>query len=881
MKKHILPLLLAVFIPFASMAQGAGSTAQTVITESLSVLPAKDPGSYKATMGKLAATGSEGIVKLASMLGPAESTDNNIVEYAIDGVTEYVSAPGREAQRRQIVEGLKKALEQTNDNPNRAFLMTMLQRTANASDAPFFVKYLNDSYLSDWAINGLITIPGTEATLLGLIKEAPAPSETLANAAARKQLRDAEPYILKWASSVKPADARAYYKALAEIGTSKSLPLLAKQAKAINYGWQPNGATEDYTLLLGNMVKNGEAKQAAGVARKLMKATDRANVRGAALNVIFAAEGEKALPLLLQAMNDKDRAYRANALKSVNDWADKTAAEEALGKIAKAKGDSDVKADIINWFGFNGVKSQTDAVLANLGSENPLIASAAIKAAGKLGGEDALNALVGQIGGPNSDEAMAALLAFNGNIYNGVMKLLNGNESMQSAGLKLASARQITDAAPKVFQLLNSPMKEAAYNALPGVVSPKDFQSICALVEQQSANPDPNLEKALIHAIRNNAPSMQYQQLSAQIKKSRAPQNYFTALAITGTPEAINELIATYNNGNGASKEAALNALLEVNSPEMINVLYKIASADKSQNARIMKRYASLVANSGYNNVRKYQLYRKGLEIAGDAATANTLLQEITSTGVYPALLVADRYFADAATAHQAAETVRTLVSKNNFGGAAVRKSLDNARKAYQAGGTADDGYMIKNIDGMLEKLPENGYFAFVEQSAVEPLAVYTVAGKDHSIFNGQALKGKDAKKAKKEAKEAVSNWKLGATDVAYSGSTPSLITVSAPYSDFELIFEWKGDGILGVRSIPAVNLNNGYADGEWNSAYVKVEGNRITLVENGETVFDNASLKAPFEGMAVPEKGAILLGSNGQPLEIRDILIKNLSGAN
>lgn len=881
-------------MPWAVMAQDArGRVTSTIVADALAQLPGKKQKNYNSAMADLASTGTEGVVQLAGMLVPADKGKNSTVEYALYGLTSYVMAPGHEAQRDAVREGLKASIDKCTDNPNRAFLMTLLQNCGTADDASFFAKYVKDSYLQEWAINGLIGLPGTEETLMELVNAEAAPREVLTYAAGKKGLKAAEPVILKWAAEANDADARAYYKALGQIGSSKSMPVLAKAAKAQKYSWEPNAATEAYIALLENMVANGEAKQASAAAKNLIKATDKAHVRGAALNLIFEADGKKALPMLVQAMKDNDRAYRVNALRRAEAWADADV-YAALNKFVTAKGDNLVKADIINWYGANHAADQIDVVLANINSPNQEVATAAIKAAGKIGGEKALDALVAQLGGAKTSAAEAALLAFNGKINPGVIKALDGNADSQIAAMKLASSRKMTEAAPKVFALLNSDnanVKDAAYAALAGVVGPDDFDAVCQLVEKNGANSNQALVNALQSSVRNLSKAEQYAKVMPYINKSKVPYQYYMVLAQAATPEAVAALLKGFNNGTGAAKNMAFAALLNVNSPEMIDVMYGIAVGDKSREAMAMSRYANLVNGSDYTPVRKYQLYRKGLEAATDKKVKNVMLKGLAGTNTYQALVIADKYLSDKATAKAAANTVRTIASKNNggFGGAPVRQALEKTRDVFKAGTSADDGYAVDDINGMLAKLPEAAYETIAGDVALTPVTIDPTTGKALNPAGNKAVKAAAMKKAKAEAAESFKNWTVNDGTIAYKGNVPSVVAFDKPYENFEMMFEWKGNGGLGVRSVPAVKLGCAKCEdkkcksavnpeGEWNTTYVKVLNDRITVVENGVTLIDNKTMVNPYdEAQPVDATGLIQLSSCGKPIEFRDVYVREL----
>ena len=189
MKKLFIILALAVLLPWSSMAQDARMrTSETIIADALNQLPASEKKVFDTVMGELVSTGAEGIAQVAGMLVPAADGKNAIVEYALNGVVAYATTPGKDAEKALVRKGLAQALDACTDNPNKAFLLTLLRICGEAEDAPVFVKYLNDEYLAEWAITGLTFIPGTEDVLLDLMKKEAAPKATLAHAAGIKKL---------------------------------------------------------------------------------------------------------------------------------------------------------------------------------------------------------------------------------------------------------------------------------------------------------------------------------------------------------------------------------------------------------------------------------------------------------------------------------------------------------------------------------------------------------------------------------------------------------------------------------------------------------------------------------------------------------------------
>ena len=891
MKKIFLSLALAALLPFSAVAQDARQrTTATIVADALDQLPAARQKTYDSVMKDLASTGAEGINQLAGMLVPADKGKNATLEYALYAVVSYVAGPDKAAERAEVRKGLKEAIDKCTDNANKAFLMNMLQRCATAEDAPFFVKYAKDSYLADWAINGL-TLEGMDDALLELMKNDGACREKLAYAAGDKKLAAAEPILIGWLKDADAKTKKAIYHALGIIGTAKSLPVLGAAAKADKYDWVPEtDATSAYLRLIKNLA---DQKDKAGVAaaKALLKPANKAFVRGAALEAVVAAEGAKAKALITAALADNNRDYRVNALRLSESFAD-DAWYAAVAKTLKVKGDKQVKADILNWFGTKKAASQIDAIVANMNSANTEIAEAAIAAASKIGGETALNALVAQLNGNNAKAATAALLSFNGKVNDKVIAALDADKATQIAALGIASTRSMEAAADKVFAMLNSSDAEtsaAAYKALVGVVEPKDFGRLCDLIEKGKYTAE--IQNAMKSALLSLPADKQMEVITPAVNKSSNASLYYPVLAQVGNSAAIAEIMKGYN---GNYKKEAFAALLTVDNVEMIDVLYNIAVNDKANAQAALARYTNMVNKSANTNVRKYQLYRKALEIATDAKVQANLLKLLGGTNTYQAFLLASQYLDNKAVAEEAAGAIRNIASKNtgNFGGAPVRNAMEKAIEVFKAIGDADAGYAIDDLKSLLQKLPEAAYAPVFGNETWSVVALNPV--------EKASMKAKKIKKAEAAAAATAAQvWAATETGMAYAGGAAATMGSGKNYENFELMFEWKGEGKagFGVRSIPQIDLggeksgalsgnveNNAPAKladnaaGEWNTVYVKVLNDRVTVELNGVTTANNVILENVYD-RNVPAfvEGQLMLIGEGAPIEFREMYMREL----
>ena len=889
MKKLFIAILLLALVPFAAGAQDARQrTAETIVADALAQLPAQTPKAFDSLMQELAATGADGIRMMAGMLVPASEGKNAVVEYALGGVVSYVSAQGREALAREVCTGLADAVAASTDKPNQAFLLSLLQLCATAREAPVFVKYAGDDYLADYAVRGLISTPGTEETLLALIGESPAPNALLAYAAAEKGLAAAEPALLKWAADP-TADTparQAVYNALAKCGTHASIATLAAAAKADGYAFTKNDATGAYVNLLARLAAAGEQK-ALSAAKALQKPALPQNVRAAGLEIVLAADAKKRTQTVLAALKDADRAYRCAALDYANDFADE-ALYAALVKKLPSLSDA-AKTDVVSWLGARHAASQSAAVVAAMSSPDDELALAAVRAAGKIGGQQALDALIAQLGGAHAKEASAALAAFNGKPNAAFVAALDGDPATQANALKLVAKRRITTAADKVFALLGSgdkAVRTAAYDALAGVTTAGDFDRLCDLLDKAQGDDVKALQAGLRNALAPAAPDMQYKLVAGRMAAAPQKARYYPLLAQAATDEAIGALL------KADDPKAAFAALLTVKNPVMIDVLYELAGKNPDWTDAAISRYTDFATASDNTPMRKYQLYRKGLEANPSAKTQNKLLKALSRTPVFPALVLAVKYMDAPATAETAALVVKTVAAKNpGMGGQTVAAALKKALEVYVelAKADADAGYAVDEIKGLMAKLPEAGF----EPLSLEPENRKAVVGNPETR---KAMKPKALAKAQLEADAAMAQkWVLTDGILTAQANAPA-IQFPKQYENFEMILDWKtpGEAGIAVRAIPQIRLggvsgtgmladDKGVADadnrpGNWNTLYVKVVDDRITVFENDVKIVENAVMTNPdMPGEPVSICGCIELIAGTAPVEFRNVYVNEL----
>lgn len=834
--------LLTYLLSFSSAAfaqlDSRNRTTETIIADNLAQLPTQNPETYSQVIGELADTGSEGLLSIIQMLVPADKGKNATFEYAISGIVNYATAPENEKYREGVRKALITGLENCTDNPNKAFLMTELQQCATSADVSVFEKYLSDPYLSAFAERGLKVIPGIDDEVIRLMQQGSTSKEALANIAGFRKLNAdaAEPILLSWVKGADEKTLSAIYPALAVCGTVKSLKVLKTAAQQAVY---PSNAIDAYLTLLHRLSAAGRTKIAAREAQELWKKNEHTFIQDAALQILMKSDKAHIASYLLSALTSGDKDLRNAALSNASAYADPNIYEAVVSKFTALS--TEAQMDVMNWLADHRVSSQIDAVVHAIGSPDNDLSKAAIRAAGIIGGQQALNALIGQLGGKNAPAASAALMAFNGNINDGVVSALNGHAATQVQALKLASARKMYRTYEKVVSLLNASdpsVKEAAYDALGGVAEPDHFSALCRLLEK--GENVPKVQAAAMNAIKTLPGDEQCELIDRQLDKTSNPTFYYPLLGQAGNPAAIQQLLTAYRNGNHTD---ALNALLQVDNPEMIEVLYRLAKeADTPSKDGILNRYLTLVNASAANHDRKFGLYRQALELHPSLAVENKLINALGTTRTLPALMLISTYLDNRATAVQAAYAIKDILGKNTdlLGGSSVKQMLTKARQILRGEQDADAGYAVDEIDGLLAKVAPEGF---------EPVAVTNATGQ------------KPFKSTK-------------------------------TYENVEFYIDWKSAdaAVLAVRSMPAVSLSpsevvflhgEGKAaaiPGEWNTLYVKVLNDRLFVKSNGKTVVENAVLKNTPDTKPIRTEGLIEFATGkGGEAELRNLYIREL----
>lgn len=901
-------------------------TVETIVVDVLAAMPAQNSNDFATQISDLAAAAPESVVKVASMMKPAaEGVKNNLCEYALTGLSSYVSANKQYAD--QVREGFTQAIKATADPTNKAFLMTQMRPLATLADAPLFLEYVADADLGSTAIGALVDIPGTEDILLNAIKAGKGDKALLASAAAEKGLAAAEPILQGWLGEASSApELRAICSSLASIGSASSLDVLKTYS------------TPDYAALAVDLANGRNTKAVAKAAKSLLESGVSAYKSAGAL-AQMKNNPAKALKTLASAVSSDDIAFRNSVINDASSIVGTNAVATLLTKKFSKLTD-DAKVDVLSFLGNNKVASAESLVASLVDSDNSNIANAAIAAAGKIGGKQSLNALASQLAGKNGASALSALKSYKGDIQDAIGTVLDkelaaiaSSENKDSKSLinivNLISSRRLTGLAPKMYELAqSSDSKLATFGqaALASVVGAEDIDKLSALVDGSTGDATALYTNALQSALNKLASQDQYSKVSNLISSAKNPSRFFNALAASGTDEAVQQLKEAFDQN---ADKAAFSALCGIKNYKAAEPLLSIAQKYPEYTDHAIENYTYLVSNYESDPDLKRECYAKALSIAQSPDTKYVILKDLSNVPTMKSFLLAGKFLeeADSLLSIPAADAVKRIATNatEELDYNTLKTNLEKAAKVYQKRGLADDEYALKEIDNLLSKAEPSPVSELTDEEKKQgfemlfdgtnldkwqgdkdgyiPMngTIYVSAnyGSTGNLYTAKEYRNFVYRFEFCFLREGVNNGVGIRTPMGVDAAYDGMCECQILDHDADIYSSWLREyqvhgSVYGV--IPATRIVHKPL-GEWSTEEIRVEGDHIKVTVNGQVIVDGDIRKACKGHNVAPDgsdvnpytvdhrnhpgmfnkKGYISFCGHGEGLKIRNVRILDL----
>lgn len=919
----------------------ANRTSKTVAADVLAQMPANEQQSYNELIGQLSQAGEGAVQTLIGMMNPPGKGDNAKIDYALSGLSHFVMAKGNETARLMVSNVYQKALDHVTDREIKAFLIRQLQIMGGDEAIETLANYLNDEALSGPAARALSCIGTQKAgeALISSLKRRMGTAKTQCdamNAIAEMKVKGTDEVLLPFIDSSEESIRQTALYALSQSGSLNVIDRLADKASEVEYAMDKTGATEAYIAFLKRM-SNEVPEEISKAAKKLQKEAGKAGqeqTREAALQIQLSTvkRPKDVTKLICSALKDKSKNYRNAALTFAADYADVALYTDIIKSIKKAP--ADTKVDILTWLG-REAKSQNKEIISTLMYDadllpcmllteelqegEPSVQQAAAWTMVKTGNQIFVPVLTHLLTSTDKQQVLLgqdALLAFPGDISNSVNEAIKAApDEGKIAGVEILAMRKDDSKMQTVLELTNNAsdkVKDAAYAALKDLATSKDYRILYSLLMEET---DKKYIKPLQNAVTAALNTMekggkQWEEAINEIKNEKNKKYlFYPILASTGEQDALDILIEGYNKDTGETQNAALEALLSWSDLRVSDFLYNIAKTEAPVSVKALQRYIELIAASNMTGENKLLRLRKAMDVAKESDLRNLILQKVQDTGTFLALLYAGNFLEEKAVQQSAANAVMNIaLGHPEYTGQNVRALLERVMQVLD---NPDAHYQIEGIKKHLAEMPDE--IGFV------------------SMFNGKDLSGwkglvenpiarakmspNQLKKAQIKADEQMrKDWKVENGCLVFEGEGFDNLCTEKQYGDFEMYVEWmldpagpEADAGIYLRGTPQVQIwdtarvnvgaqvgsgglyNNQQnlskpikvADnklGEWNTFYIKMVGDRVTVDLNGERVVDNVILENYWDrNQPIFPLEQIELQAHGSKCSFRNLYIKEL----
>lgn len=898
-------------------------TLDTKIADILAQMPANDLVHRDRLMNELVGLGAEGFQKLAGQLTPPGVGDDTAVRFAINNLARYASSFGRESAAGIVESNLLKALESQPDVEVKTFLLNQLNLVGGSKSADEVKKYLPDEKLVEPATQTLLSI-GSEAAARSLLEALPNSSEqskvTLIKALGELKYRFAVMPVTASANSGNQVLQKVVYEALANIADPASYQLLYNAAKKAEFKYEPANASEAFLKYADNLLESGNLQQGEKALKAIMKANrsnDRLHNFAGALAAYAKHFGYKAMPLLLEAVDNNDKAFRAAVLNIAEETGDIAATRQWLNKAQSVS--PEVKAEIIAMLGRRGDPLAAGFASDNLGSPSADIRSEAITALVKLQGKDAVPQLTEHlIKGNDVPEAKNALMQLldRDHLKPVAAGLNQTSGTVKAALVDLIAAKSGEEYFRDIINLTksgNSEEKESAFNALKNVSSAENLNELINLLHSVNDEKEISQVQAAVVSAAKGVQSEKTEngQILRALKNSGNKERIITILPEIGGDVALRTVTDYFNNSSGVIKQAAFEALTSWKEYPAAASLYEICNSNSGNyQKQAFESFVRQVRSAKLPDDQKLLQYRKIMPYAVSSDDKKMVISSIGDLKTFLSLVYLEQYLDNNDLQQTAARAIMKTAlpddnGENGFTGEKVETLLKRVASVITG---AESDYDKINIKNYLDKMPEGKGFV--------------------SIFNGKNLNGWQglvgnplthakmskeelAKKQEEANKAMLDNWSVRDNTIVFNGKGANLCTIKE-YGDFEMVVDWRitkeGDSGIYLRGTPQVQIwdtsrvevgaqvgsgglyNNQkheskppkVADnpiGEWNTFRITMIGEKVTVYLNGELVVDNVTMENYWDrSIPIFEKGAIELQAHGTDLAFRDVFVHEIN---
>lgn len=911
--------VLMAFFPSSNASPQEEPALAAKVTAVLVKFPAENAADREAFAAELVTLGPAAMRDLCGRLAAPGADDDSLIRFALDALSLHLGRGKAESERSAFVKEILKALDEPRDPDIKAFLLGELQLVGKNEIVKPLSKLLADPKLCGPAARALVASKAPEAAtaLVKSLDSVPAGGRIdVIQALGEMRSTAAVKKLLAYAADPDARIRETAVFALANIGDPAARPLL--ESAAVTASPRERARSASLLLLFARRQWEGGRKEAAeGICRDFIRnavGPEESQTRASALTLLAEIRGADSLDALLEAAESSDVQFRQKALDLAAAIPGEKATDRWLARLAELGPES--QNDVIAMLGRRGDKSALSAVREKIGAADKTVSLAAAVAAARLGGDAVLDEVWPLVWSDDPDQILAireALAHFSPPkvIAKSLPILLDAPAGTRIMLIEILAERKAREAASLVLTQARSEdanVRKAAAAALESLARPYDVPALISLLATAAGTPDVfPIQNALAAAASQiPEPEARAETILSAIEAARGSirADLVRALAKIGGDVALAAAISAARNPDAQIQAAGLYALANWLDESALEELWKTARTAEDTKTRYLalQGIARLTGEADIPAERKLQRITDAVEIAVELPEKNVVLSALANIRTVDALKTAAGFLDDKAMRPRAAQAVLKMALP--VPGAPGLAGLETAMILKRALPAVESEYDREEAERYARSLLLNNGFT--------------------ALFNGKNLAGwkglvadppkrskmteAELKKAQAEADELMRrHWKVLDGALAFDGGGHSLCTLK-DYGDFEMFVDWriqeKGDSGIYLRGSPQVQIwdltqspdgsgglyNNTThpakplvrADrptGEWNTFYIRMTGERVTVQLNGILVADNVVIENYWEReKPIYPTGQIELQAHSTPLFFKNIYLRVLA---
>lgn len=642
-------------------------------------------------------------------------------------------------------------------------------------------------------------------------------------------------------------------------------------------------------------VLTANMKAAAAAVKKDNTFENRAKNYAALREYIQGAGIATATKTIVKALKEPCREYRAAAINAVNEGKEGAdAIAPLLAEVTKVlpKLGDEAKVDVLKWLAMYPQLADTKAIVAMLASKDNTVAEAAawsLTRIGKAENIDDVAALLASADAQKVAVAEACLKAYPGKVTDAATALDQLTADGQVAVLNIIAGRKDKakkDLVTSQLAAADTNVKKAAYAALKAVTTKADLNNLYTTLEAADKEYVADVQNAIV----------------AVLSELDANEKYNTIVA---RKDAVQE-----------SKQALYWPVIFriADNSKLLGICRDLQKEGKA--ALLGDAFGSYMNSiSGkLPGAQRLLMYENAMQFAQDNSQKAQVLAAVAKTKTFLGIVFLGKYIENPELQQAAAQAIRTLaVSDETINGPEVKALLKRAKEVITGG---DAGYQKTEIEQQLEKRAnDEGFVSMFNGKDLTGWKGLLLAPYDNPIKRA-TLKAAELAKRQKEANESMNkNWTVEDGNIVFSGKGESLAT-EKQYGNFEMYVDWKlypgpePDAGIYLRGAPQVQIwdiartnvgaqvgsgglyNNKVNEskplkvadnalGEWNSFYIKMVDESVTVYLNGELVVDNVVMENYWDrSLPIFWKEQIELQAHGSRVAYRNLYIRELPQA-